>query len=154
MTHPFPTRRSSDLFPDHHIHPTRSYRQSASLNLAPLATAVRQGDTTTTLCLLRTANLSGVHFHENNPDPLQTHRDHLLAHWTALAEATDPADALARAARLRILTAVREGPQGARTLNARIRSEEHTSELQSLMRISYAVFCLKQKTQHKTAETT
>src|SRR3546814_6616346 len=26
-----------------------------------------------------------------------------------------------------------------------IRSEEHTSELQSLMRISYAVFCLKQK---------
>src|SRR3546814_3977552 len=28
-----------------------------------------------------------------------------------------------------------------------IRSEEHTSELQSLMRISYAVFCLKQKTQ-------
>src|SRR3546814_1021073 len=28
----------------------------------------------------------------------------------------------------------------------RIRSEEHTSELQSLMRISYAVFCLKKKT--------
>src|SRR3546814_2158216 len=31
------------------------------------------------------------------------------------------------------------------------RSEEHTSELQSLMRISYAVFCLKKKNnQHKT----
>src|SRR3546814_5039808 len=29
---------------------------------------------------------------------------------------------------------------------AEIRSEEHTSELQSLMRISYAVFCLKKKT--------
>src|SRR3546814_10563225 len=29
---------------------------------------------------------------------------------------------------------------------ARGRSEEHTSELQSLMRISYAVFCLKKKT--------
>src|SRR3546814_6269206 len=29
------------------------------------------------------------------------------------------------------------------------RSEEHTSELQSLMRISYAVFCLKQKIQRK-----
>src|SRR3546814_1666181 len=28
----------------------------------------------------------------------------------------------------------------------RLRSEEHTSELQSLMRISYAVFCLKKKT--------
>src|SRR3546814_6704588 len=30
------------------------------------------------------------------------------------------------------------------------RSEEHTSELQSLMRISYAVFCLKQKTSHRS----
>src|SRR3546814_5255711 len=29
------------------------------------------------------------------------------------------------------------------------RSEEHTSELQSLMRISYAVFCLKKNTTHK-----
>src|SRR3546814_1323504 len=29
------------------------------------------------------------------------------------------------------------------------RSEEHTSELQSLMRNSYAVFCLKKKTKHK-----
>src|SRR3546814_4095384 len=34
---------------------------------------------------------------------------------------------------------------------ARQRSEEHTSELQSLMRISYAVFCLKKKkTTHNT----
>src|SRR3546814_3450533 len=32
----------------------------------------------------------------------------------------------------------------------RNRSEEHTSELQSLMRISYAVFCLKKKTTNKT----
>src|SRR3546814_3264231 len=31
-------------------------------------------------------------------------------------------------------------------LQFRLRSEEHTSELQSLMRISYAVFCLKKKT--------
>src|SRR3546814_6575442 len=30
----------------------------------------------------------------------------------------------------------------------RHRSEEHTSELQSLMRISYAVFCMKKKTRH------
>src|SRR3546814_6744479 len=34
------------------------------------------------------------------------------------------------------------------------RSEEHTSELQSLMRISYAVFCLKKKTDHKTKKNT
>src|SRR3546814_8795879 len=32
-------------------------------------------------------------------------------------------------------------------LDLSIRSEEHTSELQSLMRISYAVFCLKKKKQ-------
>src|SRR3546814_2981404 len=31
------------------------------------------------------------------------------------------------------------------TIDVIIRSEEHTSELQSLMRISYAVFCLKKK---------
>src|SRR3546814_7183701 len=34
-----------------------------------------------------------------------------------------------------------------------IRSEEHTSELQSLMRISYAVFCLKKKKKQKTKQT-
>src|SRR3546814_8660041 len=32
------------------------------------------------------------------------------------------------------------------------RSEEHTSELQSLMRISYAVLCLKKKTTHNTTK--
>src|SRR3546814_10473358 len=36
-------------------------------------------------------------------------------------------------------------PEGKRVL----RSEEHTSELQSLMRISYAVFCLKKKNKTK-----
>src|SRR3546814_3749936 len=34
------------------------------------------------------------------------------------------------------------------TLGLALRSEEHTSELQSLMRISYAVFCLKKKTKN------
>src|SRR3546814_18876701 len=35
-----------------------------------------------------------------------------------------------------------------------VRSEEHTSELQSLMRISYAVFCLKKKQNKETYNTT
>src|SRR3546814_7001824 len=44
-------------------------------------------------------------------------------------------------------------------VTAPIRSEEHTSELQSLMRISYAVFCLKKKktnhhSQYKSTNTT
>src|SRR3546814_7942203 len=37
--------------------------------------------------------------------------------------------------------------------SGRTRSEEHTSELQSLMRISYAVFCLKKKTKNKRNNT-
>src|SRR3546814_432590 len=39
-----------------------------------------------------------------------------------------------------------EGAHGTVDRGGRLRSEEHTSELQSLMRISYAVFCLKKKT--------
>src|SRR3546814_9926374 len=39
-----------------------------------------------------------------------------------------------------------EGPRAQGGPGAARRSEEHTSELQSLMRISYAVFCLKKKT--------
>src|SRR3546814_1525705 len=37
-------------------------------------------------------------------------------------------------------------------LETKRRSEEHTSELQSLMRISYAVFCLKTKKQNNTTQ--
>src|SRR3546814_4387982 len=45
-------------------------------------------------------------------------------------------------------------PRLAQFLAQQVRSEEHTSELQSLMRISYAVFCLKKKTrQHKQQKT-
>src|SRR3546814_1175609 len=38
-------------------------------------------------------------------------------------------------------------------ITAMVRSEEHTSELQSLMRISYAVFCLKKKNQKQITTT-
>src|SRR3546814_6825398 len=43
----------------------------------------------------------------------------------------------------------RPGPCLGRVERGRLRSEEHTSELQSLMRISYAVFCLKKKNRKK-----
>src|SRR3546814_3616729 len=39
-------------------------------------------------------------------------------------------------------------------LDDSVRSEEHTSELQSLMRISYAVFCLKKNNNYKEQATT
>src|SRR3546814_9706309 len=52
-----------------------------------------------------------------------------------------------------LVRSVARGPDRAarhRDLCAGARSEEHTSELQSLMRISYAVFCLKKKKKLKT----
>jgi exodeoxyribonuclease V alpha subunit len=98
----------------------RGYRQTDALDLVPLAHAVRDGDSDTALALLRGGRLAGVHFHEDQADPLQQHRDHLLLHWRGLGEAADPAQALANAGRIRLLTAVREGAQGARGLNARI----------------------------------
>src|SRR5690606_17623826 len=52
--------------PARHIHLTRGWRQSAELDLAPLAAAVREGDAETALSLLRSGTLSGVHFHEGN----------------------------------------------------------------------------------------
>src|SRR3546814_9299466 len=48
-----------------------------------------------------------------------------------------------------VIRAADEVAQSIRSLSEHIRSEEHTSELQSLMRISYAVFCLK-KTKKNT----
>src|SRR3546814_4901350 len=50
----------------------------------------------------------------------------------------------------------RRGRDDALVLEAQVvpcRSEEHTSELQSLMRISYAVFCLKKKTNTQEIKT-
>src|SRR3546814_9960786 len=53
------------------------------------------------------------------------------------------------AAAMRVVDRVLRDAAGERTLaEPAIRSEEHTSELQSLMRISYAVFCLKKKNNH------
>src|SRR3546814_3495167 len=45
----------------------------------------------------------------------------------------------------RIANPSHRAQSGSQDARSRVRSEEHTSELQSLMRISYAVFCLKKK---------
>src|SRR3546814_15898516 len=76
-------------------------------------------------------------------------------------EAVEEVAAAAREMRTRMVTIAAPagaidvcgtGGDGSHSLNVstavetlRLRSEEHTSELQSLMRISYAVFCLKKK---------
>src|SRR3546814_4344558 len=66
-------------------------------------------------------------------------------------------DAAALAASIKALV---DDPGRVAAMKARVRdlyaarSEEHTSELQSLMRISYAVFCLKKKKHNKPANNT
>src|SRR3546814_2841408 len=55
-------------------------------------------------------------------------------------ERLQPVDVLHR--KIRIQVEHRRGTRLVRQLQIEMRSEEHTSELQSLMRISYAVFCL------------
>ena len=116
-----PVDAEADGFRGHRVHLQRGWRQDESLDLAPLAQAVRNGDGAEALSLLRGGALANVHFHENVEDPLQARPD-LLGHFRALAMHTDPAQALQQANRLRLLTALREGPQGARGLNARIES--------------------------------
>src|SRR3546814_5119521 len=49
-----------------------------------------------------------------------------------------------------LTTSIPDAPNSGRNWDYRFRSEEHTSELQSLMRISYAVFCLQKKQTHNT----
>lgn len=101
-------------------HLDRGYRQTGALDLAPLADAVRRGDVPATLAALRHP-AAGVHWHEDAADPLApAFRDALMAGWRELLGADDPARALALANRARVLTALREGPQGAVQLNARI----------------------------------
>src|SRR5690606_20801739 len=48
------------LFPARRTHLTKSWRQHEALDLAPLATAVREGDSAKALELLRSGQLSGV----------------------------------------------------------------------------------------------
>src|SRR3546814_5240803 len=68
----------------------------------------------------------------------------------ALPQAGGPRDLPNRQVRLVAAGWVIWTPEGAKTTAyiPHSRSEEHTSELQSLMRISYAVFCLKKKIIH------
>jgi len=104
----------------HRVQLQRGYRQAAALELAPLAESLRLGDGEATLQRLRDG-LAGVHFHADLSDPLAgATRERLLSPWRALQQLDDPQQALQHAARLRLLTALRDGPQGAHVLNQRI----------------------------------
>src|SRR3546814_4340341 len=79
--------------------------------------------------------------------PRSTRTDTLFPYTTLFRSQHLRARPRGRAARLQPVPLSRPRPQLPRRPGAgtRPRSEEHTSELQSLMRISYAVFCLKKK---------
>src|SRR3546814_4689289 len=80
------------------------------------------------------------------------HRLH--RHWDiAVAGDEDHRRAHAAPAQLVVQVGARH-PRHADVEQQAARSEEHTSELQSLMRISYAVFCLKKKNSHRTTTNT
>src|SRR3546814_13157147 len=76
----------------------------------------------------------------------------LLLVERGLAESRSQAQALVLAGRVKGHSTAGEQVDEAAELEVEERSEEHTSELQSLMRISYAVFCLKKKNKKKTQE--
>ncbi|WP_206861888.1 exodeoxyribonuclease V subunit alpha [Lysobacter changpingensis] len=117
---PFPHADDAGALAGHRVQLRRGYRQAQSLDLAPLADALRVGDADRAVTLLR-EGLAGVHFHEDAVDPLAgASRETLLSPWRALMALHDPAEALRQAQTLRLLTALREGAQGAAALNQRI----------------------------------
>src|SRR3546814_10172456 len=77
--------------------------------------------------------------HVLSPDGDLHVRPHVI-HLCEVAELTQPFDVVL------MLMKAYDSPWATRLLAPYLRSEEHTSELQSLMRISYAVFCLKKTT--------
>src|SRR3546814_7454833 len=91
----------------------------------------------TTLCRSRAGE--AAHPHHRQAHAVHQHQAHLQQHL-------EPVGDDVRTAVAEVLRAVAALQQEAPAL---LRSEEHTSELQSLMSISYAVFCLKKKTTPK-----
>src|SRR3546814_3315014 len=86
-------------------------------------------------------------------------RTHATCPWgcarTRAAETVRPSEPLGRGLLRQARIPGRRAPDGrCRGRSEEHTSEEHTSELQSLMRISYAVFCLKKQKTYITNETT
>src|SRR3546814_20136087 len=77
--------------------------------------------------------------------PRSTRTDTLFPYTTLFRSAPRRAADPTGCPRPRGPSVLARGPRTASERARRGRSEEHTSELQSLMRISYAVFCLKNK---------
>ncbi|MET0231255.1 MAG: exodeoxyribonuclease V subunit alpha [Rhodanobacteraceae bacterium] len=99
----------------------RSRRQSEALDLSAMSASIRAGDAASVVAGLRDGAYRGVHWRSGRDAALAEFvLDHAVPHYRAIADAPDVATALAMLRRHRVLTAVREGDAGSRTLNARI----------------------------------
>src|SRR3546814_7325153 len=129
MTNSFPTRRSSDLSASYVVDTTDNFSQDIHVSGSGDRLTWLVGaemlllDSDFSVTTTRTPTLANPS--PGNIAPARLHFESYAAYGSLGFDITD-------------------------SLN--LRSEEHTSELQSLMRISYAVFCLKKKktnTQHR-----
>src|SRR3546814_5431201 len=75
---------------------------------------------------------------DTTPPPIGVKPEHLAFIHDAMSQVVN-GEGTARSARMNVPDVLLAGKTG----TAQVRSEEHTSELQSLMRTSYAVFCFK-----------
>src|SRR3546814_10286082 len=88
------------------------------------------------------------------PDEFEWHRDNFNKHQKRYQKLVGDAQNFEQIIEARQSAITREqAAEAAKELKAEIRSEEHTYELQSLMRISYAVFCLKKQTEERQSHT-
>jgi exodeoxyribonuclease V alpha subunit len=117
---PVPVQSGGDA-PMTRIDLDRSHRQSAELDITGMSKAIREGDAARVLDGLRERAYRGVHWHQGRDAALAAFvLEHSLPHYRAIASVPDIAVALAMLRRHRVLTAVREGDAGSRTLNALI----------------------------------
>jgi exodeoxyribonuclease V alpha subunit len=118
---PIANDETRSMLAGHRIDLHRSYRQASGFDLAPLATAVRDGDVDATIEALRTRRYPGVRWQQHGDDGLADHvREYALPRFRTVIAAADPAHALTLARDYRVLTALRHGPAGSQTLNAMI----------------------------------
>ena len=107
------------VLPRVHLH--RVHRQDAGLGVGALAERIRDGDVEAVLTSLQSAAAAGVSWLAGTDRGLPAAAlSAALPAYRSVQQAANPADALERAKRFRLLTALRDGPSGSQALNARI----------------------------------
>jgi len=103
------------------VHLQRVHRQDAGLGVGALAGGIRDGHTDAVLASLHSGDAAGVRWLAGTDRGLPAAAlAAALPAYRAVQQAAGPADALERAKRFRLLTALRDGPSGSVELNARI----------------------------------